>query len=527
MKKWVHALLIFLFSFQTMALENGANIALTFEAPNFFITHEQFMNLTNAEQKTYVKKVREMVVEMSQTFPYFKEEMTARSSLFQYFLNMTIPEATGAEGEEIHSDDVIAYAVKRSLQNAMGYNKVVRAAKNSPNLSDEERWQIAEKHRQSMYWTAVAATQAFDIDDPGHQKFNLEEVVKPASVRVLELDNKVRSIAPNSDIDYVREEILMPALADKAEVTGSFPAPGLTRFGHKLEKPKKTTLLESTKEEKPPEQKLPDPVPPAPQAEPKDPKLPEVTVPEVGPPATAKDPKLPNVNTPDIPGVTKMKPGTKPAEKPKANAHEYRCMYAGFVIEKDPCMATRNLPWDLQGLDEKTFACGKGTVMCNPFVFGFKAKCDWTKATAMGTVDKCLEAAKPYCITPGMNASKNCMDLSNNESSLQAAVELIKKNKDAFHTFGASFADLCYKKSINFNSYPRKRTPHNKAKTIKDIERTCKVAEQRMHVIELKYGLATGKDRYAPKELTGKDLLTSDKKAPPAKKNPAPAKGKQ
>lgn len=431
------------------------------------------MSLTNAEQKTYVKKVRELIAEMAETFPYFAEEMSARSSLFQHLWNLGLP---AANSEELsgYTDEAISYAVERSLQNAMGYYKAVDAVKVS-KLPDYAKTETAEKYRQSLYWVSVAAAQAHKIQNKELRKKTLETIVIPASKAVLSNEHKIKTIASEPEYAFARDEILKKALAGEIGVTASFPVPGLKYFGEKLTNPNipPPPQKQAQEKNKTPEQKLPDPVPPT----------------------TAKNP-LPST---------------------EANAHYYRCIYAGYVIKQDPCIAPSELPWELSGLDSKNFSCEDGTVMCNPFIFGFSSQCDWMTALEKGRTENCWSSAKPYCVKPGLYATKSCTALSNSDNSLQAAVELIRQNKTAFNQFGESFADLCFKGLIDFNSYPRKRTPQNKQKTKDDIKRTCTVASARIKEIEKRYGF-TKTEKAANAPLTGKDLLMWKPATQPGKK---------
>lgn len=454
-------LVIFLFSTSSAWAQNNE------ETPrNFFISHEQFLSLTNSEQKTYVKKLREMITEMGETFPYFAEEMSARSSLFQQLWFMGVSEAF-SEDIEGYSDSQIQNGVTRSIENALKYYKAVNSGKFS-ELSVQEKSESVEKYRQSLYWVSVAATQAHHIRDPQIRKSTLDGVVAQAAKTVQSNEDKIKTIADESEISFARDEILKKSLAGKGTVTASFPAPGLTYYGEKLEAPPQS--------------------PPAPakkmvEAKPESAK---------GKSAEQKPPSPPKVVSPKAAIV----PKTPPMAEPAANAHYYRCMYAGFIIKKDPCIAPRELPWKLQGLDN-SFACAQGTVMCNPFVFGFNSKCDWMTALEKNKTDTCWSTAKPYCVKPGLYATKNCMSISTNENSLQAAVELIKKNVSTYNQLGESFADLCFKGLIDFNSYPRKRTAQNTQRTKDDIKKTCEVASTRMKDIEKRYGLTKGADKSA------------------------------
>lgn len=471
MKKWGAASLLF-FLLSVSALAENSNEEL-YTPGTFFITHEQFMSLTPAEQLTYVKKIREVIVEMAETFPYFTEEMSARSSLFQQLWTLNIPEAQSDEAPNPKSGyDYVAF----SLSEANSYLKEIKEA-NSATLSDQQKQELISKYRQAMYWTSIAAREIGPLPKTKYktQRNRLMSDIRKTTTEIDNFEKKIIAISPkqdDSEFKSVRDNYLKKALAGQLSSKAEIP----TR-NHPSAKDKKGSAQKET---------------------------------------SLKDPE------------SAMAGGSAPVEPNKAQTSEpaefnmekplYRCMYAGFVIKKDPCMAPRTLPWDLKPLDKNTFVCASGTIMCNPLVFGLKTECDQSSLP-----EKCLSGAKPYCVKPDREATKNCAKMSNNTQSLQATVDLIKANKAVSLEFGKSFQDLCYNGLIDYNSYPRKRTEKNKQRTRDDIKKTCKVANERIQAIKKHYNLdsspADAKKMTSPpidaKQLTsppsnapqGKDLL--------------------
>ncbi|WP_413288544.1 hypothetical protein [Bdellovibrio sp. HCB337] len=455
------------------------------------------MSLTPAEQKTYVKKMKEMVSEMAVTFPYFAEEMSARSSLFEQLWRMNAPTAFG-NADALPSDSYLYSHAIDSARMARDYYTDISRARVA-NMTVAQKSELVEKYRQSLYWAAASAGAAHHIRNNDLRKMVLSEVSKKTARDVIRAESKIKTIADESEYAEVRKQFLNKGLEGKLSIIETqFPPNSLIQYGRTLSssnipanRPAETSAAPATTS-----------APPATQ-----PAAPPAAQPEADKPAAA------TTNEPEMPLPVPVPPGKFDPNAPAVPlANSYRCMYAGFIIPNDPCIAPSELPWKLDGLGED-FACGGGTVMCNPFMFGFKsASCGWVDAIEKGRTDKCWAEAKPYCVKPGLYATKSCTDLSNNDDSLQAAVELIRRNETAFNELGNSFQDLCKLERINFNSYPRKRTAQNIERSKADIKRTCKVAEGRMDEIAKRYGITKGPD-VAP-TLKGKELLQVKKPAP-------------
>lgn len=488
MKNRVLLLLTFLFSLQGFAANEEETI---YNPPAFFITYEQFMSLTNAEQKTYVKKVKEIVDDLAKAYPDLAQDRSARSSFFQVLWDLNLPSAQSQEKkEESYSDQVVVNFVAYALKQAGQYSEEVRTL-SATDLTPEKKQMAVESFRQAMYWTSAAAAQTYTLKDEALKKKTLDTLILPASKKVTLNEDKIKTFADESQYREARDEYFKKSLRGELSVMQAFPSRGLTHYDdHKKASVPISKMGTVSSEPLPPETGA------VPAAE--------------GSSAASAPPPSSEVPPKEEARVT-------------ANTAYYRCMYAGFVVKKDPCMAPRELPWSLDGLDSKSFACGPGTVMCNPLIFGFNSDCDWSSLP-----QKCWTGAKPYCVKPGLFATKNCTEASNNERSLQATVELIKRNPKVFNEFGSNFAELCYKGLIDFNSYPRKRNSKNIQKTKEDIKKTCQVAEVRMAEVKKRYGLndpatkpvAPGSSLNPNKALTlpptGKDLLM--KKSDPGKK---------
>ncbi len=469
MKIWVLApLLVFLFSFQTYA----AAIVEEAETP-ILLTYEQFSHLTNAEQKTYVKKLREIMEEMSAAFPELAREISARSSFFAQMWSLNFQTALGEETDSIPIEAIESY-VKYANGEARKYSQNITQTKIS-NLSEKEKGLLVEQYRQSLYWSASAAAQTYNITDKNIREQLLKNYVNPTKKKIEDTEERVKQFANEAEYSEARDQYFKKAhRGELLPGQDGFPSGALLAYGERLN-PHSNLANTPDKIEVPKAAKADD----------------EKKIPPVE--NKVENKKTENKDEKKIEKKISAKKNTATEILNTSNSSYYRCMYAGFILKNGPvCMAPSTLPWDLDGLDKKTFICENGTIMCNPFLFGFKTNCDWGDAIEKNKTDACMKSATPYCVKTGLYATKNCGSISNNESALQAAVQLINRNIAAFNQFGVSFGELCNKGLIDFNSYKGKRTPINIKKTKNDIKRTCDSARVRMAEIEKRFLVTKG-----------------------------------
>ncbi len=146
------------------------------------------------------------------------------------------------------------------------------------------------------------------------------------------------------------------------------------------------------------------------------------------------------------------------------------CIYAGFVIYGDKCSPNKKLPTDfvLHEIRTDMFKCESDSeILCNPLLFGFKKNC-----FKLETKEVCSE--KPVCIERSVNATKNCLKLSDSTEQLNQVLELWKnpKNKDVYEKFTKDLNKLCNAENIASN----------------DVKQTCQVAARRFNkIIETNY----------------------------------------
>lgn len=146
------------------------------------------------------------------------------------------------------------------------------------------------------------------------------------------------------------------------------------------------------------------------------------------------------------------------------------CIYAGFVIYGDKCSPNKKLPSDfnLSEVRSEMFKCETDSeILCNPLLFGFKKNC-----FKLETKEICSE--KPLCIERSVNATKNCLKLSDSTDQLNQVLELWKnpKNKAVYEKFTKDLNKLCNAENIASN----------------DVKQTCQVAARRFNkIIETNY----------------------------------------
>jgi hypothetical protein len=469
MKRWLLIpLLSMAVSLQSFAQASGV---FRYERESILLSYEEFSQLTHAEQKTYVKRLRDMMIEVANAYPEMAEDMKARDSFYAQLWDLTVGTVDGAESARINTE-AKAQFIRLAGDNIGEYLSQVEKVK-TDKMTDAQRGELVSQYRQALCWAGSAAQWGHDIKDEKTRKELFTEVINPMKDRLEKAEAKVKKTAGSSSYekadDYFKKAYSGQIPADDTHIIPEklIPAgerlPSLTIKASNGSSVAEPTAVQA--EEKKPTDKIR-----------KDEKPVSATA---AAPAPAVKP-------------TKTEEPNK-SEEPRKDVY-YRCMYAGFVIKNNPCMAPPDLPWELKGLDQSQFICEKGTVMCNPFLFGFKATCDWSKANDEKSTQACYQGAKPFCVKPGgLYVTKNCGEISNSDAALEAAVHLIGTNPEAFNQYSNSFGDLCQRDLINFNSYEGQRNPKNIARTRADIKRTCESARARMTEIRQRYNLVKEK----------------------------------
>lgn len=498
MKRW---LLIPLLSL-AISTQSFAQTSTGYQTEKILLSYEEFAQLTHTEQKTYVKKLREVMIEVSKAYPEMAEEMSARSSFYAQLWVLALKDAM-AQPEV--NDEVTEKFVEYANSQAEKYISEVEKTK-TDKLSSSRRGEYAGQYREALYWSAASAQYAHSIKDSAARKKALASIAATKD-KVEKTEAKVKTVVNESEYRQARDDYFKKAHDGQLMVNTPYPKETLIDYGERLPASNPAAPASAPKEEKKTEPAKPEPK--------KEEKKPEPAV----KPEPKKDEKKPEKKE-DKPAAEPKKEtapaATKPADEKAADTKTgalYRCMYAGFVIKQHPCVAPSQLPWDLKGLDNSKFICTNGTIMCNPFLFGFKSSCDWSKATDEKGAQECYSKAQPYCVKPGLYATKNCGEASNNDAALEAAVQLIHNNAAAFNMYSNSFGDLCQKQLIDFNSYEGQLIPKNTARTKADIKRTCDSARKRMKDIRQRYNVFREKqpEKSAPaaQPATGKEAKTA------------------
>lgn len=476
---------------------------------NILLNYEEFSQLTYVEKKTYVKKLREIMVETAKAYPEMAEAMSAHSEFYAQLWTFVVASAVGEDssaGGYVPNDDAKMEFLKKFKDYTDNYFKMVESAK-TDQMTDEQRGQFVRQYRQLLVWTGMGSAWAHTIQDPAKHKEAFDSI-NAIKKRVEDDESKVKNAAGAASYEKAKQYM------DQA-YNGKFSAGNIPEIQKTPEK------LIAAGERLPPLSikadgtivNAPAASAPAAKAPPKEEKKPEPVVASKEKKKEDKkkdaDPnkdlerekqKAADAAHKNVKSEKATIANQEPASKDERSDAFYRCMYAGFVIKNHPCMAPSDLPWDLKGLDTAKFKCDKGSVMCNPFLFGFKTSCDWSKAADEKSTAACFQDAKPFCVKPGLYATKNCNDNSTSDSAKDAAVHLIDNNREAFNLYSKSFGELCNKQLINFNSYEGQRKPKNMARTKADIKRTCDNARIRMQEIRTRYSLfrTPKKDSPAP-----------------------------
>ncbi|MGZ3745567.1 MAG: hypothetical protein ACXVBQ_17005, partial [Pseudobdellovibrionaceae bacterium] len=488
MKFWaLGPLFVCLFSLPALAV--GVNK----KEPQILLSYQQFSRLTTAEQKTYIKKLREIMEEMSKAFPEFAEQLSARSSFFAQFWNLNFQTAFGEDDKKPTPKEVANFS-QHALEEANYYTQDVAAAK-TKNLTDDDKALLIAKYRQALYWETVAESVAHNKMKDSPEKNELLKEINKTRTQILIVEKQVKPFGVEHYAEAMKYYFEKAPTGEIDPDKYGFPEEALKNFESNLKladliKPKPSTLLRVKKESelnqtssanytkknipqmplvslgkdnKPTDktERLQDSAKSTSKNSPAviksssenghDTPLGKYSIPE-------KDRapiEIPRVNLdiyhdnkpPDLHKSNKPSDKAPVAENTTGTAKSktiadsyYRCMYSGFVIKNGPdCMAPTSLPWKLAGIDSDKFVCDNGTVMCNPLIFGFKTSCKWEDANEKKQYNACTDSAAPYCVKPGLYATKNCGEMSNNESALQAAVLLINTNTETFNQFGTSF----------------------------------------------------------------------------------------
>lgn len=193
---------------------------------------------------------------------------------------------------------------------------------------------------------------------------------------------------------------------------------------------------------------------------------------------------------------------TKPSTETKQKSH-YRCLYAGWVIEKHPCQGPRRIPdWlAFDGMKAAEKSCkNKNEVVCNPLLFGL-----WIPKTCKSFLD-CPEQSKPLCVRSGRRPTWDCRQLAQAENGrlTKVARELISAVvPQQYERFREMFKDLCgSREQIAENPFVKAR-PNPKA-ALDDIDKTCREAERQVASLNEKVEAksAPAKNTGAPQGLS-------------------------
>lgn len=427
----------------------------------WLLTGQEFARLTPREKKEYLKGVRKIMASLSE-----------RSELFAGGAVKTRDVAN--EAETAH-----AAQVEAALTEALEWRGKVPA-----DIKDyqKDKETYANNFNQSMWWLVVARMRVDLMPDDDGLKKNLV-------ARVEKLEKFFVAQRPLYERSFDKNKKLTPAYnALQAAKKGDFdleqmPEGSLVMHG--------TGISLRTAADRAAQQPAP-PAPPAPAsrfddaiftAPPADPELKAALEAYVD---KNRDRLLANA------GVPPAAPATPAATEDRPHLGGYRCMYSGFVIEKDPCKGPWKLPDNvkLPSLDGSQFQCAENQVMCNPLLFGVKKSCALKSDMPEGDAKRCLLEAKPLCLSKSKSATADCTKESSSDEALESAAALIQFNPDAWNKYLKGFYELCDDMMIDFNGFAEVRDGQRRVDpeaARAEIGETCKNAKVRLKELTDKF----------------------------------------
>lgn len=550
MTKRILVPLVFLFASPVFSASKSAS---KIEGP-ILISYEQFSNLTHAEQKTYVKKLREMMLAIEERNPKMAADLLRNSPLLRQIASLSFPTAeaqsksakSGERADGLSKEDGENFdAADEYWDEANKLRTALAQTTSQKTISDSDKANLAARYRDSLAWLGSSAVHANQIKDKANKDLYLSyvrdelkeiEKLEPIVLKNLPASEKDKA---KSEFTEVRDKFVKPSLEGSLDPNTKITfAKDLVRFDQrKIDEAKRAAS-------KPATTSTAAPAATAAAA----PAAPAATAPAKAPPAAAAPATKAGMesgsaksSTPAIKEITpaaaaeaKTKaattaqaasaaaPGAKPAAASAAaktsstdktpaadkkadddaDSELYRCMHSGFVVRGEKCIPPATLQFKLTNINPDTFTCPKGSVMCNPLVFGVKlVNCDKKK-----TYSECWKDAKPICNVPSLTSTASCHEQSNSDEALEIAVELISANREAYQAFARDAKNLCDKGSIDYDSYlPSRRSAQSRKRVKQDIDATCTIARNHMEEVykrfNLKYpqsGLKTGSSAASP-----------------------------
>lgn len=413
----------------------------------WLLTADELSRLTRREQKEYLREVQKTVGVLAERSEYFASLTTPTRNVAQETMTFT------------------AEQVQLSLEQATKWRGEKKAAFQyyHPARADQFR----EEATNSMNWTIFTRMQLNTLPDDDPKK-------KDLSKKVQELEKYYLTKKADFKKSFDKAGTLDKTFANMEKASKGEAGPNDDILPNALveHKTRQTIVAFAPRA---PANKVEPPAPITPQV----PAKPEIAVPaetQVNPP---RDPVLVG----------------------------YRCMYAGFVIKKDPCRPPNELPDDtlLKGLVGAYFRCGKEQTLCNPLLFGVKKNCALKQDTPDADARKCLEESHGVCVNTSKYATRDCATAGGSDESLDSAIAMLKANPQAWDEYLTSFYELCDDHMIAYNGFVTKKDgrPREVPEKVRaDVDQTCGFARDQLKKIS---------DRYRPNDI----IKRPSKKAAP------------
>lgn len=464
---------------------------------DWFLTAREFNRLTKREKKEYLKAVRKILATLSE-----------RSEMFAGAVNPQKKVASTPKNRDVASDEETESEADADAETQMQSATTPRQVELLLQQAEQWRGEVPKDFRQyqdknnqdtyrtnfnqSLWWLVAARLKLNSLDPNDGQRKALEErttklenfYVKQRSLYESSFD-KAKKLSPGYDA-LARAKKGETALSEETFPEGSMvlfgtgtslrTAADQREYAQQLERQKREAELKAALEKKA-EQMRQD--------------IAAGRLTPDGRPVVQQTPQ-PAQTTTTTTTTTTANPddATLIPERPVLGG--YRCMYSGFIIEKDPCKGPSELPGNIRlpSLDSSQFKCDDSQVMCNPLLFGVKKSCALKVDMAEGEAKRCLLDSKPLCIRKSKSATADCTKESSSDEALESAATLIQFNPDAWTKYLTGFYELCDDMMIDFNSFAdvRDGKPRIDPEAARaEISDTCKSAKVRLKELADKF----------------------------------------
>lgn len=484
---------------------------------NVFLSHTEFTRLTKAEQKNYLRELKKILGSLPGESANFAKSPSTNGKTERAVASETEPRRLTSQQVQTMVAQAEAWRGEGALLNP------------ALLLDSYARERHRERMRNSIWWLVGSRLAVNDLPESDPSRADILR-------RIQTLEGNYLDYGRRHAIDWlawdpsISQGLAALRSARDARIDSScriIPTDALYLHGGTrvqtdatLERPREELAACEQRraaaraaEDIPRSHDAASTLPPAPA-----PPAPAPVRPEGGADAEAVDPAAPVVPT-----VTEAPPAEaapEPAAAPEPVAEDppepdpeilgYRCMYAGFVIQHDPCRGPTQLPEGIsfRGVHDVDFFCDADQILCNPLLFGVVSECDIKIDATDETNLACLAQARPLCVSRGQFATRECATRSGGDKALESAAVLIRMNPIVWRDYRIGFFELCDDEMIAFNGFVHRRggTANNvPERTLTDVRRTCENARRRLVQLVEQYRVDGGRPTRPSGTGTGTD----------------------